>query len=84
VEGHHFIDGNKRIAATLAAYYLNGQKMSCNHGLQSIITNDALFPLAVRIAENNYEKDTITNDIADTFRDARGFRWIRYDRRLAQ
>ena len=59
VKNHAFIDGNKRIAATLFIYFLNYYDILYKNGKQ-VIDNNTLAALTLLIAESNpKEKDVI-------------------------
>lgn len=59
VKNHVFIDGNKRIAATLFIYFLNYYDILYKEGKQ-VIDNNTLTALTLLIAESNpKEKDVI-------------------------
>ena len=59
VKDHVFIDGNKRIAATLFIYFLNFYNILYK-GDKQVIDNNTLAALTLLIAESNpKEKDLI-------------------------
>ena len=61
VKNHIFIDGNKRIAATLFIYFLNYYDILYKNGKQ-VIDNNTLAALTLLIAESNpSEKDVLTD-----------------------
>ena len=61
VKNHVFVDGNKRIAATLFIYFLNFYGILYKNGKQ-VIDNNTLTALTLLIAESNpKEKDVIIN-----------------------
>ena len=61
VKNHVFIDGNKRIAATLFIYFLNFYGLLYKEGTQ-VIDNNTLAALTLLIAESNpKEKDVIVD-----------------------
>ena len=61
VKNHVFIDGNKRIAATLFIYFLNFFGLLYKEGTQ-VIDNNTLAALTLLIAESNpKEKDVIVD-----------------------
>ena len=61
VKNHVFIDGNKRIAATLFIYFLNYYNILYKDGTQ-IIDNNTLVSLTLLIAQSNpKEKEILTN-----------------------
>ena len=60
VKNHIFIDGNKRIAATMFIYFLNYYNMLYKDN-SLVIDNNTLTALTLLIAESNpKEKDLIT------------------------
>ena len=61
VKNHVFIDGNKRIAATLFIYFLSFYGLLYREGMQ-VIDNNTLAALTLLIAESNpKEKDVIVD-----------------------
>ena len=61
VKNHVFIDGNKRIAATLFIYFLSFYGLLYKEGIQ-VIDNNTLAALTLLIAESNpKEKDVIVD-----------------------
>ena len=61
VKNHVFIDGNKRIAATLFIYFLSYYNILYKEGIE-VIDNNTLTALTLLIAESNpKEKDIIIN-----------------------
>ena len=61
IKNHVFIDGNKRIAATLFIYFLNYYNILYKDGTQ-IIDNNTLVSLILLIAQSNpLEKEILTN-----------------------
>lgn len=61
VKNHVFIDGNKRIAATLFIYFLSFYGLLYREGIQ-VIDNNTLAALTLLIAESNpKEKDVIVD-----------------------
>ena len=69
VKNHVFIDGNKRIAATLFIYFLNFYKILYKNNKQ-IIDNKTLAALTLLIAESNpREKEVLINLIMDFLTD---------------
>ena len=61
VKNHVFIDGNKRIAATLFIYFLQFYNILYKDGIQ-VINNNTLVALTLLIAESNpIEKDVIVD-----------------------
>ena len=60
-KNHTFIDGNKRIAATLFIYFLEFNNMLYNNN-EKVIDNNTLVALTLLIAESNpKEKDILVN-----------------------
>ena len=58
-KNHVFIDGNKRIAATLFIYFLEYYNILYKNGKQ-VIDNNTLVAITLLIAESNpKEKDTL-------------------------
>ena len=69
VKNHVFIDGNKRIAATLFIYFLNFYGILYNESGQ-VIDNNTLTALTLLIAESNpKEKDIIIDLIMNFLKD---------------
>jgi prophage maintenance system killer protein len=69
VKNHVFIDGNKRIAATLFIYFLNYYDILIKDGKQ-VIDNNTLTALTLLIAESNpKEKDVIIDLIMNFLND---------------
>lgn len=69
VKNHVFIDGNKRIAATLFIYFLNYYDILIKNGKQ-LIDNNTLTALTLLIAESNpKEKDVIIDLIMNFLND---------------
>ena len=61
VKNHVFIDGNKRIAATLFIYFLNYYNILYKDEIK-VIDNNTLVSLTLLIAESNpKEKEILTN-----------------------
>lgn len=61
VKNHVFIDGNKRIAATLFIYFLNYYNILYKDEVK-VIDNNTLVSLTLLIAESNpLEKETLTD-----------------------
>jgi prophage maintenance system killer protein/prophage antirepressor-like protein len=59
IKNHIFIDGNKRIGATLFIYFLNYYGLLYKNGIQ-IINNNMLVALTLLVAESNpKEKETL-------------------------
>ena len=69
VKNHVFIDGNKRIAATLFIYFLYFYGILYNESGQ-VIDNNTLAALTLLIAESNpKEKDVIIDLIMNFLKD---------------
>ena len=66
VKNHVFIDGNKRIAATLFIYFLNYYNILYKNGKQ-IIDNNTLAALTLLIAESNPKEKEIIIDLVMNF-----------------
>ncbi len=66
VKNHVFIDGNKRIAATLFIYFLNYYNILYKDGTQ-IIDNNTLVSLTLLIAESNPKEKKILTDLVMNF-----------------
>ena len=66
VKNHVFIDGNKRIAATLFIYFLEYYNLLYKDG-QKIIDNNTLTALTLLIAESNPKEKTILIDLIMNF-----------------
>ena len=62
VKNHVFVDGNKRIAATLFIYFLNFYGILYKNGKQ-VIDNNTLTALTLLIAESNYNFEQINKKI---------------------
>ena len=65
-KNHVFIDGNKRIAATLFIYFLNFYKILYKNGKQ-IIDNNTLAALTLLIAESNPKEKSVIIDLVMNF-----------------
>ena len=61
-----FIDGNKRIAATLFIYFLNYYDILYKNG-EKIIDNNTLAALTLLIAESNPKEKEIIIDLVINF-----------------
>lgn len=68
VKNHVFIDGNKRIAATLFIYFLNFYNILYKNGRQTI-DNNTLTALTLLIAESNPKEKEIIIDLVMNFLD---------------
>ena len=66
VKNHVFIDGNKRIAATLFIYFLQSYNLLYKNGKQ-IIDNNTLTALTLLIAESNPKEKEILIDLIINF-----------------
>ena len=66
VKNHVFIDGNKRIAATLFIYFLNYYDILYKDGKQ-IIDNNTLAALTLLIAESNPKEKEVIIDLVMNF-----------------
>ena len=66
VKNHVFIDGNKRIAATLFIYFLNFYNILNKNG-EHIIDNNTLTALTLLVAESNPKEKSIIIDLIMNF-----------------
>lgn len=66
VKNHVFIDGNKRIAATLFIYFLNFYDILYKNGKQ-VIDNNTLTALILFIAESNPKEKEVIIDLVMNF-----------------
>ena len=66
VKNHVFIDGNKRIAATLFIYFLNYYGILYKNGIQTI-DNNTLTALTLLIAESNPKEKEVIIDLVMNF-----------------
>ena len=66
VKNHVFIDGNKRIAATLFIYFLNFYDILYKDGKQ-VIDNNTLTALTLLIAESNPKEKKVIIDLVMNF-----------------
>ena len=66
VKNHVFVDGNKRIAATLFIYFLNFYGILYKNGRQTI-DNNTLAALTLLIAESNLKEKEIIIDLVMNF-----------------
>lgn len=66
VKNHVFIDGNKRIAATLFIYFLNFYDILYKNGKQ-VIDNNTLTALTLLIAESNPKEKKVIIDLVMNF-----------------
>ena len=65
-KNHTFIDGNKRIAATLFIYFLEFNNMLYNNN-EKVIDNNTLVALTLLIAESNPKEKDILIDLVMNF-----------------
>ena len=66
IKDHTFIDGNKRIGATLFIYFLEFYNMLFKNNMR-IIDNNALVALTLLIAESNPKEKDILTDLVMNF-----------------
>lgn len=66
IKNHVFIDGNKRIGATLFIYFLNYYKILYIDNIQ-IIDNNTLVALTLLIAQSNPKEKEILIDLVMNF-----------------
>jgi len=66
VKNHTFIDGNKRIGATLFIYFLNSYNILYKNGKQ-VIDNNTLASLTILVAESNPKEKQIIVDLIMNF-----------------
>ena len=66
IKNHVFIDGNKRIAATLFIYFLNYYNILYKDGTQ-IMDNNTLVSLTLLIAQSNPKEKEILTDLVMNF-----------------
>lgn len=66
VKNHAFIDGNKRIAATLFIYFLQFYGLLYKENIQ-VIDNNTLTALTILIAESNPVEKNIMTDLIINF-----------------
>lgn len=66
IKNHSFIDGNKRIAATLFIYFLNFYNILFNDNRQ-VIDNNTLVALTLLIAQSNPKEKEILIDLVMNF-----------------
>ena len=66
VKNHVFIDGNKRIAATLFIYFLNFYHILYKEGKQ-VIDNNTLASLTLLIAQSNPKEKEVLVDLITNF-----------------
>ena len=66
VKNHVFIDGNKRIAATLFIYFLNSYDILYKEDKQ-VIDNNTLASLTLLIAQSNPKEKEVPVDLITNF-----------------
>lgn len=66
IKDHIFIDGNKRIAASLFIYFLNFYDLLYQNG-EVIIDNNSLTALTLLIAESKPNEEEILTDLIMNF-----------------
>ena len=66
IKNHIFIDGNKRIAATLFIYFLNFYNILYKNGIQ-VIDNNTLVAITLLIAQSNPKEKDILVDLVMNF-----------------
>lgn len=66
IKNHTFIDGNKRIGATLFIYFLEYNKILCKEN-QRVIDNNTLVALTLLIAQSNPKEKQIMIDLIMNF-----------------
>ena len=66
VKNHVFIDGNKRIAATLFIYFLNYYNILYKDN-KKVIDNNTLASLTLLIAESNPKEKNVLVDLITNF-----------------
>ncbi len=66
VKNHAFIDGNKRIAATIFIYFLQVNEILYKNGMQ-IIDNNTLASITLLIAESNPKEKEVMIDLIMNF-----------------
>ena len=66
VKNHVFIDGNKRIAATLFIYFLNYYNILYKDD-KKVIDNNTLASLTLLIAESNPKEKNVLVDLITNF-----------------
>ena len=66
IKNHVFIDGNKRIAATLFIYFLNYYDILYKDNKQ-VVDNNTLASLTLLIAESNPKEKEIITDLVMNF-----------------
>ena len=66
IKNHTFIDGNKRIAATLFIYFLEFYNILFNEGIQ-VIDNNTLVAITLLIAQSNPNEKEALIDLVMNF-----------------
>ncbi len=66
IKNHVFIDGNKRIAATLFIYFLNYYDILYKDNKQ-VVDNNTLASLTLLIAESNPKEKEVITDLVMNF-----------------
>ena len=66
VKNHAFIDGNKRIAATIFIYFLQMNDILYKEG-QKVIDNNTLASITLLIAESNPKEKEVMIDLVMSF-----------------
>ena len=66
IKNHIFIDGNKRIGATLFIYFLQFYNLLYKNG-EKVIDNNTLVALTLLIAESNPKEKSIMIDLVLNF-----------------
>ena len=66
IKNHTFIDGNKRIAATLFIYFLDYYNILYNNDKQ-VIDNNTLVAMTLLIAQSNPKEKSILIDLVMNF-----------------
>ena len=66
IKNHVFIDGNKRIGATLFIYFLQFYNILYNNGKQ-VIDNNTLVALTLLIAQSNPKEKDLIIDLVMNF-----------------
>ena len=66
-KNHTFIDGNKRIAATLFIYFLDFYNILYHHDGKRVIDNNTLVAITLLIAQSNPKEKNILIDLVMNF-----------------
>ena len=56
VKNHSFVDGNKRIAATLFLWFMHNNGILCHHDNSKRLSNETLIALTLMIAESHMDE----------------------------